>query len=37
MLALQFLAGVSVAGVVISLFSVDFGPELLLAIVSCLS
>jgi len=37
MLALQFFAGVVGAGVVVSLFSGDFGPELLLAIVSCLS
>jgi hypothetical protein len=37
MIALQFIAAVLGAGVLVSLFSGDFGPELVLAIVSCLS
>lgn len=37
MIALQFIVGALGAGVLVSLISGDFGPELLLAIVSCLS
>jgi hypothetical protein len=37
MIALQFIVGVVGAGVLVSLIFGDFGPELLLAIVSCLS
>jgi hypothetical protein len=37
MIALQVIAGVVGAGVLVSLFSGDCGPELLLAIVCCLS
>jgi hypothetical protein len=37
MIALEFIAVVLGAGVLISLFTGDFSSELLLAIVSCLS
>jgi hypothetical protein len=37
MIALEFIAAVLGAGVLVTLFSKDFSSELLLAIVSCLS
>jgi hypothetical protein len=37
MIALKFIAIVLGAGTLVTMFSGDFGPELLLAIVSCLS
>jgi hypothetical protein len=37
MLALKFIAVVLGAGTLVAMYSGDFGPELLLAIVFCLS
>jgi hypothetical protein len=37
MIALKFIAVVLGAGTLVAMFSEDFGPELLLAIVSCLA
>jgi hypothetical protein len=37
MIALKFIAVVLGVGTLLAMFSGDFGPELLLAIVSCLA
>jgi hypothetical protein len=37
MIALEFIAVVLGAGTLLAMFSGDFGPELLFAIVSCLA